>query len=540
MEIKAPTSRFNPTDLREFLDKKAQEAEQDHDDGDTDDYTAATTSTVLHEQEPFETFKSRVALLCFHEFGNATVIIERMRGGTYNRITAITVTPLPPRPLSVPWLCSFLRTHESQTKQLHPKYYILRALRRCRSNDWGLAYDAPTLEFACSIFGSVVPRLVRINPHSDNVLLRPYTIQERLPGQNLSCIWKSLTMAQKECALRIIVRLTRKLQTVQGSAAGVIARTDPSKHFNTMNTPQIHTFNPGDRYTPRSIGPSTGPAVPQTTLQFMQHQAQRWSKQEEHDGLPTQQKWRQFITITQSLHDTGYLPNDDKFYFCHLDLYPRNLLVDVIDTATLKLTGVLDWDADFAHFCPKFVAFRAPFWLWLDKDADESDERLATVEPADPDLLRLKRLWEECAGAEWMRYAFAPEYVIARRMFVRLRDGMGRVGNWEDVVSIVRDWQALRFDERFGTVGMFGNDGDGCASVESGGKKVPALREMLVEIAHTNQRSRRLPSEHVYNVEHIHAPSSLLRIQRLSDKSCTICNTVHNSYTYPTYTLTLP
>jgi hypothetical protein len=126
-----------------------------------------------------------------------------------------------------------------------------------------------------------------------------------------------------------------------------------------------------------------------------------------------------------------------------------------VDDETLKLTGVLDWDAEFAHFCPKFVAYRAPLCLWLDKDLDEWDEMLAATEPTDPELRRLKELWEELASGEWKKYAYSPEYMIARRIFMKLRDGLCRVGDAEEAQNIIGNWQKLHYDERLVTIETF-------------------------------------------------------------------------------------
>lgn len=122
------------------------------------------------------------------------------------------------------------------------------------------------------------------------------------------------------------------------------------------------------------------------------------------------------------------------------------MLVELPDDSTLKLTGVLDWDAAYAHFCPKFVAYRAPFWMWIDDDADEWDETLATADPTDVHGWRLKRLFMQLASDGWKRYAFAPEYVLARRIFERLKVGTKGNGAITEPQSIVGEWQKIHFD----------------------------------------------------------------------------------------------
>jgi hypothetical protein len=73
---------------------------------------------------------------------------------------------------------------------------------------------------------------------------------------------------------------------------------------------------------------------------------------------------------------------------------------------------------------------------------------LAATEPTDPELRRLKQLWEELASEEWKRYAYMPEYMIARRIFTKLRDGICRVGEAHEAQRTIDDWQKLHYDER--------------------------------------------------------------------------------------------
>ena len=95
----------------------------------------------------------------------------------------------------------------------------------------------------------------------------------------------------------------------------------------------------------------------------MLEQANQWETWNARLGIPNKHVWHQLKIIVQSLHDMGLIPDTDKFYFCYLDLYLRNMLVQFGLDPELKITGVIDWDARLAHFCPKFVAYRAPFWL---------------------------------------------------------------------------------------------------------------------------------------------------------------------------------
>ncbi|KAG9188167.1 hypothetical protein G6011_02090 [Alternaria panax] len=98
---------------------------------------------------------------------------------------------------------------------------------------------------------------------------------------------------------------------------------------------------------------------------FMQYQRHRWQQREEYNQGDNDTICDNLGIVIQSLCNNKFVPDDDEFRSCRLDLYARKMLVEIEDDANLKLTGLLDWDAGFAYSCPKFVACRAPFYLWL-------------------------------------------------------------------------------------------------------------------------------------------------------------------------------
>ncbi|KAI4688956.1 hypothetical protein J4E81_007673 [Alternaria sp. BMP 2799] len=443
-----PNHRFKASDIRRYLIDTAQHEERNDDCEDEESSSVSQTSTVEHDQESFELFRTRVMELCAAQFARSSFQVERLRGGTYNRITAITVTPLPPRAFTVPWIRSLLPINEAHIMAYEPKHYILRSARRePSSDDLDMRYDVATLTFAGTNFGTIVPRVIHLDEHPRNPLSRSYTIQSRLPGQNLNTIWHELTISQKINAMHIVVHVMEKLHTIQEPKAGIIASLTRLPHSPNKVIPEIQAFKTSRDLVSASSGPTDRPAEAMTTRQFLIHQSYRWKILEEDRDDGDKAPWYRFDIITQALYDKGFILDDDKFYFCHLDLYPRNMLVEIEDDSSLLLTGLLDWDAQFAHFCPKFVAYRAPFWLWV-WGGHEYDEMISADEPTNADHRRLKSLWEEAVSVEWKRYAYEPEYMIARRMLALLRDGIRRDGDKEEARSIVDEWQKLHHDQR--------------------------------------------------------------------------------------------
>ncbi|KAI4605196.1 hypothetical protein J4E83_010739 [Alternaria metachromatica] len=277
----------------------------------------------------------------------------------------------------------------------------------------------------------------------------------RLSGQNLNKIWPELTISQKINAMHIVVHVMEKLHTIQEPKAGNIASLTRLPYPPNKVIPEIQAFKTSQDQVSAFSGPADRPAEAMTTRQFLIHQSYRWKILEEDRDDGDKAPWYCFDIITQALYDNGFIPDDDKFYFCHLDLYPRNMLVEIENESRLSLTGLLDWDAQFVYFCPKFVAYRAPFWLWV-SGGQWYDEMIAADMPEDAEYRRLKSLWDKEASTEWKRYAYEPEYMIARRMFALLRDGIHHDGHKEEARSIVGDWQVLYPDQRLATA--YAND----------------------------------------------------------------------------------
>lgn len=108
------------------------------------------------------------------------------------------------------------------------------------------------------------------------------------------------------------------------------------------------------------------------------------------------------------------------------------------------VTGVIDWDT--AIIAPEFVAYRAPFWLWTPVDmasADEDDESVANVELATDEDRILKQVFLDNASDKYKLFAFAPEAMLARRMFSILQKGMPGTWNYDEAKAVVKEWDKL-------------------------------------------------------------------------------------------------
>lgn len=179
----------------------------------------------------------------------------------------------------------------------------------------------------------------------------------------------------------------------------------------------------------------------------MLEQCERWMELQNIQGECWDYIWNGFAAISKSLHERGWL--DGPFALMHGDLLPYNLLVDVRGSKTVDISGILDWDS--AIFAPKFMAYRAPLWLWLHADdggdADEIEWN-ANLEPTTVRERELKQVFKNVASEEQTKFAFALEAMLARRLFQILKDGVFSSTAIEEAEAIIQEWKELHPEDK--------------------------------------------------------------------------------------------
>lgn len=291
-----------------------------------------------------------------------------------------------------------------------PKTYILRIPRITAHN---LHHQVATLTYLKHNFAAPVPSIVRFDSSADNALGRPYMLQRRLAGQPLAQLWSSLNQAQRMCATRCIAEVVRDMAKLTSRCGGIISARNTTHDLTTGFL----------RVEPVPVGPGSDVteiyaarlAAPQTTREFLLELIERQRCYARDRGNPTfEDIWDGFVDMTNKLVDAGLIPDTDAFHLVHGDLQSRNLLFAVTSPATVRLTGVLDWDS--VLFAPKFVGMCAPSFLWSGNDADEFGEGA--------DKAELERVFEDVVGETFYRESYRREYALARRMFSFLVKGI--------------------------------------------------------------------------------------------------------------------
>jgi hypothetical protein len=379
---------------------------------------ASETSTIEFRHETFETFKFKALQLFYNLFpyhSNSAVKVERLIGGSFNRVISITVTRRISKAKENPWLPPILKKacgiREAKIQQ-QTDMYVLRIPRQRNEK---MASQIATLAYAYRNLPWPVPHNLIHDLGEDNALGQAYMLQSRLPGESLVDLWPKLNLEQKRSATRQITQIVLDLHKLTSRSPGTISSANSA--YDLGAAPKLDSLPLGHH------SKETTPAPRQTTtLKWILDRCNQWkSAEDRHEAYYTYGAWDSLANMAKKLHKSGLLPDQDAFHFCHQDLQLRNVMAVVEGNETVSISGVLDWDS--AIFAPKFVSPRAPFFLWTPCDADEEDECLAPMTPEDPEHKVLKELYESLVDPAVLRIAYAPEYILARQMLQLLQWG---------------------------------------------------------------------------------------------------------------------
>ncbi|KAL5323622.1 hypothetical protein ACEPPN_008161 [Leptodophora sp. 'Broadleaf-Isolate-01'] len=360
------------------------------------DFEAASdTSTVVYDQEPFETFQARVLQLCqtaFPPLVSGETTLERLRGGGFNRIIGISVIAM-----------------ESPT----PKEYILRIPRFDAAQ---VKHELAPLKLLHQRGDLAVPEVIAFDTTTKNALGSPYMIQRRLPGTDLFSMFPTMSH-ETRCALaRELGQVFSTLHSIQSNIAGNL-RLSPSGE-SLMIQPFHNTE--GSAASAYLIGPST-----QTTVDMLfaaLEYKKRLAAANGSDDALRVEFFTSFITVAREMSALGLL-DQNNYCLCHLDLEPRNILVQALSSAQAHvISGILDWDS--AIFGPLFMSCSPPMWLWAWIEGEDEDERFANDIPATLEQRQLKNLFEDAAGETYARFAYAAQYRLGRRLVRFAIDGL--------------------------------------------------------------------------------------------------------------------
>ena len=368
-------------------------------------------------------------------------LIQRLRGGGFNRVIGITIKDL---------------------SEEEPVQFILRVPR---FDDTRHDREVAVLRFIRHYTTIPVPEVKFVDFTSNNPLKQCYAIQSRIPGFDLQnrtshTFYPNLSHEQKCTFAKEFALILLKLHGIMHPFPGLVessADSDNDRHFSVRpfdlvsisgHEPELdlNTKLPFFQVRPfvKNWEPTESPPLEQSTYYFMMAQFGRWKALELRCD-PATIRWSnnydRLVTMTAQMDDLGFLGNDENCV-CHLDLLgsPRNIMVDIKSDGSLSITGILDWDS--AMFAPRFVGCAPPMWLWAWNE-EEEDEKHANDTPPNPEDQEIKRIFEETVEDRFLSYAYKPEYRLARELFRFAQSGIRTSTEMEEVEELLKEWAEI-------------------------------------------------------------------------------------------------
>ncbi|KAF2109366.1 hypothetical protein BDV96DRAFT_651803 [Lophiotrema nucula] len=394
-------------------------------------------STINNGHESFETFQHKVkdlvrsVLMLSDEY---TIETDYIRGGSFNRVVGITIIPAESDSATIAWkkfksVFQKALGHSSKQKISAPSGYVLRIPRRCHTE--AFEQDRVNLEFVSHQVPYPVPRVVAHSQESQNPIGTGYLLQTRIAGQSLTDLFPSLNAAHWRSATRQITQIMMDIGKITNPCPGLIDTrntTNKLKHNVRIAAFPIMT---GDFF-------DTDPTLskPQTTYELLM---EMFRQQQENYGIESDMPtWERVQLVITQMHNLGLLPDEDHFHLVHLDIAFRNLMATITSDTEVQITGIIDWDE--TEFAPKFVSHKAPIFLWAKSHWDEEQ---ALEDPEDLEDGENKKIFEQMAGPEYLKYAYGLEYIVARVIWQVLRYGMGERITREHLIEYLDKFEKL-------------------------------------------------------------------------------------------------
>lgn len=161
-------------------------------------------------------------------------------------------------------------------------------------------------------------------------------------------------------------------------------------------------------------------------------------------GDPTETSWSEFGQMTRDLDAGGWF-RGLQYSLAHLDLAPRNILVDTTclsDPSRNLITGILDWDS--ALLAPRFMSYYPPLWIWAWQDDEDENERTANDDPGTAQGRELKAEFEVAAGSDYVRLAYGAPYRLARRLVLFAIHGIRSNEDYKEAKAMLQEWAEVR------------------------------------------------------------------------------------------------
>lgn len=414
------------------------------------------SSSIVYGHESFAQFQTKVlafARSCtwLPSDDENEITIERLHGGTYNRVIGLTFTSSETKDQD---LTSSPPTEKRASEAVAK--YILRIPRfdsaRVEDDVAALLFvkRLPDLEPCPEMPVIPVPEVIAFDDTEDNRLGSRFMVQKRLGGQRLDYVYPQLGHEKQRRVAQDLGRVYRRMLSVSSTQAGTLILPDNNKSLELEI--QVTSWDPGASIystsgrTPRTSAPYRSGRSRESVLELLRRIFQE-QKADIRKCLPSDTLRSllidQFCEMISEMDAAGYFKElDGHFTLSHLDLEPRNILVDLESPPDRQIiSGILDWDS--AILAPAFMSCAPPMWIWDWQEDEHEDERLANEDPATPEQKELKTVFETAAGPQYVRCAYNPAYRLARRLARFAIDGIRSNEDVKEAEAMLEEWKSL-------------------------------------------------------------------------------------------------
>ena len=355
--------------------------------------TPTSASTYTYSHEPYDTFKHKVIGLIADIGGRDVELLDRMRGGSTNRI--------------VP--ASFSIDSKTRSSKAVGVLRIRRTLGRPVSKteeDGSTAIDDNVLtqvSVGKLLYDHQIPspRVLAFDVTAYSILESPYVLYEFAEGTRLDELYGQMSYEEKHDVVDQLVHLLVKMDEVQFPVSGRLFRSKEQSQRTTLSLSQSFELDaedhPGGRVSVEGLG--TNPwnpteTRPMTTLFDMLSEQLRGQKAEaeERNLVPTIFSVEKLQSMLVDMKRMGFFPDvPARNVLYHMDLEPRNLLFAPIpqrgrgSNTKWILKAVVDWD-DALSLSP-ILTRCPPIWLWDFSETDLEAESIPSNYDEDYDLL---------------------------------------------------------------------------------------------------------------------------------------------------------
>lgn len=405
-------------------------------------------STTLYEQEPFSKFEPQVRALWSPL---ADITIERMHGGSYNRVIGIAVSASGP----------------PSENRLATGAYVLRIPR---GKSTRIEQEIATLHYVRGQTTIPAPEIVQFDLTSNNTINSKYSLQQKIPGERLFDVYMKISQSERSTIVRQLAYILREMHELSRSEPGLLeaANLETTKSEDGKLVPDIRIVDFRIRtflgFAGETLwgGMEKDSAEPKSVSQLLIDQFEGWKKfgRNCNRGEEEDQLMEKFCEVTEQMSRLGLLPEGEKPYVLfHPDFAPQNILVYKTDEDSnqsnssaiiphteaqnsqsgWKVTGVLDWDG--TAFVPYSVACTPPWWLWSDWNDDEEDEAVLCSRPVNPEARERKELFDSIMGERYTDHAYSHDYRFVRRLFEFATDGFIYSHRYADAEVFFEEWE---------------------------------------------------------------------------------------------------